>query len=90
MAVKTRKPMRALKKPTAAKPPRKPTIKLTTEQQARLDAFEEMVAKRQREWDALTPEQQKEEHDGWKRAMNRMNEDRRNSGQRLLFPDGIE
>jgi hypothetical protein len=64
--------------------------KLTAEQQRRLDALDALYAKARRRWDALSPEQQREEHEGWKRAMNNMNEDRRRSGQRLLFLDEIE
>ena len=66
------------------------SVKLTVEQQEKLAAVREIYAKRQKEWDALTPEQQREEHEGWKRAMNRMNDDRRNSGERLLFVNEIE
>jgi hypothetical protein len=67
-----------------------PKVTLTDEQQARLDAFDAMVAQRQRRWEALSPQQQREEIEGWKRAMTHMNEDRKRSGQRVLFVDGIE
>jgi hypothetical protein len=73
-------------KPSSKKKP----AKLTSEQQARVVAFEKFVKNQQEAWNALTPAQQREEHEGWKRAMNQMNEDRRRSGQRLLFLEPIE
>ena len=50
---------------------------LTPEQQARVDAFRELMDEKQRRWERLTPEQQKSEVEAWERAMQTVNEERR-------------
>jgi hypothetical protein len=70
-----------------AKPARssKKSNQLAPEQQARLIAFQKFVKEQQDAWNALSPAQQREEEESWKRIMNRMNEDRK--GFRQLFVD---
>lgn len=87
MALKT-KQQRLAKNHRKPKAPLK--VSLTDEQRARLDALDASNARRQRQWEALSPQQQREAIEGWKRAMTQMNEDRKQSGQRELFVDGIE
>ena len=72
----------AANKANAPQDPPKPVV-LTPEQQARLNAFKAMIKRQRDDWDALTPEQQREETDAWRRAMKRMNDDR--EGYRKLF-----
>ena len=62
-----------------------PNIQLSAEQQARLDAFRAFIQQGQEEWAAMTPEQQREEEEGWRRAMKQMNDDR--EGYRKHFID---
>jgi hypothetical protein len=90
MPVKTPAKRKSVAKARPQKSKKVAAPKLTSEQQGRLDSLRAFFAEQQRRWDALSPEEQREEHEGWKRAMNNMNEDRRKSGQRLLFLDEIE
>jgi hypothetical protein len=78
---KPRSPSRRSKSKTAQ--PAKNKVVLTQEQQATLDAVHEMDRRSRTRWDALTPAEQKEEYEGWLRAMRRMNEDRK--GYRQVF-----
>ena len=76
----TKKPARTAAKSRKAKTTVAPTMK---ERQETLRRLHELYRTAKKEWDQLSPEEQKEEEQGWLRAMRRMNEDRK--GYRQVF-----
>lgn len=78
LGMHSRKPKRA-KQPGAARP------ELTLDQRMRLAAFDELMKWSDEQWAKMTPKQQKEEMEGWKRVKQTINDDR--AGYRQVFVD---
>ena len=73
----------ALKKSRPAAAAKK--IKLTPDQQARLDTFQSLVKRQEDEWNAMTPEQQAEATAKWELVKQSINNER--AGYRQVFVD---
>lgn len=84
---KTREiPKQLLPKKKKARPKRLSTnSRLTPEEQARLDAFDAFIKRGEEQWAAMTPDERREELEGWERVKARINADR--AGYRQVFVD---